>query len=260
MESPPRIREYGNLHAEWYELASASKDNGAELDFWHRCLKEAGEPALELGSGTGRVLVPLLEQGWNIHGLENSPHMDAICRRACEARGLSPTVHAEDMRTFAVPDRFGLIILTSGGLGLFPKDDDIRALFARVMEHLHPDGLFVYEYQGLGRLPEEDHQDSQWNGGWLVGPDDVVIAYRRMCRQAKASPLWQQLMIFEKFVAGRLVESEAAERMGRLFTVAEARAYAEAAGFDDIRVTHWLTEEPAADDTPVVTVRCRKPA
>ena len=34
-----------------------------------------GGPALELAIGTGRVALPLTEQGVEVHGIELSPHM-----------------------------------------------------------------------------------------------------------------------------------------------------------------------------------------
>jgi len=72
-------KEYKKLYAEWYELMSAGIDHSEEINFWARCIKESGEPVLELGSGTGRVLVPLLEQGFDIVGIDTSEDMMARC-------------------------------------------------------------------------------------------------------------------------------------------------------------------------------------
>jgi hypothetical protein len=74
-----------------------------------------------------------------------------------------------------------------------------------------------------------------------------------------ATHVWKCLFIVEKFAGGRLVETEANERWGRTFTLDEALQYAKAAGFEDIRATNWLTDDPPGKDSGVITVQCKKP-
>ncbi len=249
-------KEYRKLHAEWYELGSARMDHTREIDFWASSIKASGEPALELGSGTGRVLVPLLERGFDVVGIDTSEDMMARCLAACKARGLKAELHEQSMLELDLPRHFGLVLFASGGLGLFTSDRDIQALFERVMAHLRPGGSFTYEFEPV---PNEPRDDNRWTGDWVCGPDGVVLAVRTKRRYDPCSHVWEQLYIVERFVGGRLVETEANERVGRYFTVDEAVQYAKTAGFTNIGATHWLTEDPPSKDSKVVTVRCRKP-
>lgn len=250
-------KEYRKLHAEWYELVSGQMDHAEEIEFWSRTIQEAGEPALELGSGTGRVLVPLLERGFDVVGIDTSDDMMAKCLAACEAKGLKVELHRQSMLEFDLAREFGLIFLDSGGLGLFTADRDIQAMFERVLAHLKPSGVFIYEFEPV---PTERKTDDKWAGDWIQGLDDAVIAWRRRMKYNPTSHVWECLFIVEKFIAGRLVETEANERSGRFFTVDEAVQFARSAGFEDVRATHWLSDEPPRDDSKVVTVRCRRPA
>jgi len=249
-------KEYRKLHAEWYELASAGKDHSREIEFWARSIEASSEPALELGSGTGRVFVPLLERGFDIVGLDTSEDMMARCLAACEAKGLKAELHQQSMLEFDLPRRFGLIFLDSGGLGLFTRDQDIHPVFQRVMLHLKPGGMFIYEFEPV---PAEDKSSNAWVGDWMNGPDDVVIAWRTKNKYNATTHVWERLFAVEKFVHGRLVETEANERRGRFFTVDEAVEFAKSAGFTDIRATDWLTDDPPGKDAQVITVQCRKP-
>ena len=250
-------KEYKKIHAEWYELVSGGKDHSREIDFWARSIEETGEPALELGSGTGRVLVALLERGFEIVGIDTSEDMMARYLATCEARGLKAELHEQSMLDFDLRREFGLIFLDSGGLGLFPSDQDIHAVFERVMAHLKPGGSFIYEFQPV---PEERMNDNRWTGDWVRGPDDAVIAWRNHMKYDPGTHVWERLFVVEKFIEGQLVETEANERVGRFFTVDEAVRYARSAGFEDVRATNWLTEDPPSKDLQVITVRCRKPA
>ena len=253
-----KYKEYNRLHAEWYEYRSAQEDHGQEIELWARCSAQAGGSALELGSGTGRVLVPLLARGLDVIGIDTSDDMMARCLSACAAKGLKAELHRQSMLAFDLHREFGLIFLDSGGLGLFVSDRDIQATFKRVMAHLKPGGLFIFEFAPVP-AENKDRNDPAWTGNWVGGPDGVVIAWRQRLKYEAATRVWEILFVIEKFVDGHLVETEANERTGRYFTVAEAVAFAKAAGFVDPRATHWLTDAPPRDDSGVVTVQCRKP-
>ncbi|HUW83808.1 MAG TPA: class I SAM-dependent methyltransferase [Phycisphaerae bacterium] len=252
-------KEYRKLHAEWYELVSGSKDHSEEIEFWVKCIEASSEPILELGSGTGRVLVPLLERGFHIVGIDTSEDMMAKCLAACEANGLKAELHQQSMLEFDLPRDFGLIFLDSGGLGLFTRDQDIHSTFERVMAHLKPGGLFVYEFAPVPAEDNTNQNDGRWAGDWVTGPDDVVIAWRNRNKYDATTHVWERLFVVEKFVRGRLVETEANERWGCFFTVDEAVRYATSAGFRDIRATHWLTDDPPSKEAGAITVQCRKP-
>lgn len=250
-------KEYKKLHAEWYELASAY-NNTPELNFWTQGIRAAGEPALELGSGTGRVLLPLLERGLDVWGIDNSPNMMARCRAAAARKGLSPKLYEQSMTSFELPQQFGLILGASGCLSLFVDDGDVHSTLGRVMHHLRPGGLFICEMEHAPTDPPAPSSDS-FGGDWFAGPDGTIISWRRKHKYDGSSRTWKQLFIVEKFVDGRLVETEANDRVGRRFTVQEAVAFAQAAGFDDIRVTAWLTDRPPESSDNVATIQCRKP-
>ena len=44
-----------------------------DLPFWLELAAQAGDPILELGCGTGRVLIPLAQAGYHTIGLDNDP-------------------------------------------------------------------------------------------------------------------------------------------------------------------------------------------
>ncbi len=250
-------REYKRLHAEWYDLASAEIDSSQEIAFWARAIEAAGGPALELGSGTGRILIPLLEQGHDVVGVDNSADMMARCREAARTKGLRAELHLQSMQELDVPRRFALVFLDSGGLGLLTSDSDIEATFRRVMSHLSPGGTFMYEFQPP---PARDETKRAWTGKWFQGLNDVVIASRSMVRYRAGTDIWDEALVIDKFVAGRLIETELDERSGRRFTTGEALAFATSAGFLNATATAWLGDDPPTGDAEVITVRCSRPA
>jgi SAM-dependent methyltransferase len=70
---------------------------------------------LEPATGTGRVLIPLLEAGFTVEGLDISPDMLAVCRRHCRDRGLDPVLREADLTSVAEPGAYQAIIIPAAG-------------------------------------------------------------------------------------------------------------------------------------------------
>jgi SAM-dependent methyltransferase len=254
-----KTKEYKKLHAEWYDLVSGQMDYSSEFSVLTRRIEASSQPVLELGCGTGRVLVPLLARGFDVTGIDTSTDMLDRCRATCKARGLDPHLYEQSMLDFDLPQRFGTALLLSGSLGLFVSEQDIHSMFQQVMAHLEPGGLFIYEFESLPADGATWDGGSKWTGDWRTGPDGLVIAWRAKRRYNVNTHVWEALLVIEKFLDGHLVETEANERTGRFFTVEEAVQFATSAGFVGIRATDQLTEDPPAKDSTGATVQCRKP-
>jgi len=162
-------KEYKKLHAEWYELVSGGKDHSKEIDFLAKSIEASSEPILELGSGTGRILIPLLERGFDISGIDTSEDMTDRCRAICKEKGLTAKLYEQSMVDFDIPQKFGMVLLASGSLGLFTCDQDIRSTFERVMAHLKPGGLFIYEFEPVPTEDNKNKNDTKWAGDWVNG-------------------------------------------------------------------------------------------
>jgi SAM-dependent methyltransferase len=106
-------------------------------------------PVLELGCGTGRILLPIARSGRPIHGLDESSSMLARCRAKVQSESADVqrrvTLQPGDVRDFDVGKRFALVILPFRVLQhLTTIDDQLRCL-ACVRRHLTPAGRFVFD-------------------------------------------------------------------------------------------------------------------
>jgi SAM-dependent methyltransferase len=71
--------DYRGLAAECYGLWFGDEPFG-DRAFVHDRPRRNGGVALEIGCGTGRLLVPFLREGLAVEGLDASEEMLAICR------------------------------------------------------------------------------------------------------------------------------------------------------------------------------------
>ncbi|MEW6298568.1 MAG: class I SAM-dependent methyltransferase [Thermodesulfobacteriota bacterium] len=140
------MKEYEGAEAIFYDSYFAGVEG--DVQFYLDEARRAGSPVLEIGCGTGRILLPLAEAGVHIVGLDRSPAMLAILRQKL-ARYSAETQHRVelvegDMRSLSLGRRFSLITIPYRAfLHLLTPKDQWQALRA-VREHLADGGRLVF--------------------------------------------------------------------------------------------------------------------
>ena len=257
---------YG-VTARWWAEFNTS---GPEIDYFRRYV-EAGQPALDLGCGTGRLLLPYLRDGLDVDGSDVSADMLALCREAAEREGLSPNLYAQPKHELDLPRRYRTVFMC-GALGVGSTRTEEMEALRRVYDHLEPGGTFVldnevpyaddngwkyWQSEGRATLPRPRRPP----GERRVGSDGAE--YELRSRVLELDPLEQRMTLeMQAFMwrDGELVaEDEHLLTLTHYFKD-EIVLMLERAGFVDVTVRAALTDaEPtAADDFLVYTAR--KPA
>jgi SAM-dependent methyltransferase len=133
--------------------------------FWLGVGRNAGGPVLDLGCGTGRVLIRLLEAGVDADGVDLSPAMLERLRAKAEKKGFRPRLLLADMRDFRMPRRYARVI---SAFNAFAHCETIAAQLETLQscrEHLAPGGALVL------------HISFPSAALWL-GPDGVPVLER----------------------------------------------------------------------------------
>ena len=141
MVEAPQTWHYGVVARWWAEF----NQSGPEIDYFRRFV-EAGQPALDVACGTGRLLLPYLRGGLDVDGCDVSPDMLAHCRDAAAREGLSPNLYAQAMHELDLPRSYRTVFVCGGfGLGSTRKED--RQALQRLHAHLEPGGLLVLDVE-----------------------------------------------------------------------------------------------------------------
>src|SRR5512145_2745630 len=101
LSEEPQTWHYGVVARWWAEFNTT----GPEIDYF-RPYVEAGQPALDVACGTGRLLLPYLRDGLDADGCDVSPDMLAECRAAAAREGLAPNLYAQAMCALDLPRRY----------------------------------------------------------------------------------------------------------------------------------------------------------
>lgn len=136
------------LIAEVYD-AIPSHQTRPDVAFYTRLATESAGCVLELGSGTGRVLIDIAKAGKTVVGLEASEHMLGLCRG--NLGGVSPKISDNvelfqgHMQSFVLRGQFGLVICPFNSfLHLLSVEEQLSCLTS-VHQHLVPGGRFALD-------------------------------------------------------------------------------------------------------------------
>jgi len=116
-----------------------------DVRFYVEEAKASGGPVLELGCGSGRVLVPVAQAGIAVTGLDPSPSMLELCRQRLAKEGLTAELVSGDMRRFSLGRRFPLITIPFRPFQHLLEVDDQIACLAAVREHLALGGKLIFD-------------------------------------------------------------------------------------------------------------------
>lgn len=88
---------YQSLEAELHDLFWEAEGPSAELPLLRKFLAHHPGKTLELGCGSGRLLLPLVKEGFDIEGLDNSPEMIRLAQDNAKEQLLNPALHCCDL-------------------------------------------------------------------------------------------------------------------------------------------------------------------
>ena len=151
--------------------------------------RESGGPVLEVGCGTGRVLVPTARAGLEVTGLDLSPNMLAKCRERLaveppEVRRRATLVQG-DMRAFDLGRTFAMVTIPFRPFQHLVTVEDQMACLACVRAHLADGGRFIMDLfnPSLPRLVDEKYL-KEGGGASMEMPDGRrVVRRERLARR-----------------------------------------------------------------------------
>jgi SAM-dependent methyltransferase len=115
------------------------------LDFYVALAREASGPVLDIACGTGRILLPCLQAGVDIEGLDLFEPMLKTLRAKAAALGLSPRLHQADMSDFSLSRRYRLVMIPFNAfIHNMTQEAQIRCL-QLCREHLLPGGKLTFD-------------------------------------------------------------------------------------------------------------------
>lgn len=249
--------EYSGMMAAFWDLFRGDTSNWSDRFFFKAVVAQSGQPVLDVGCGTGRLLLDFMQDGIDIDGVDNSPEMLDRCRQKAANLGLTPQLYHQTMETLTLPRPYRTIIVPSSSFQLLTDPADAREAMRCFFNHLLPGGMLVMP---LMPYHTGDNQEPEVIAEWsreVVRPDDGATIRRwSRSRIDRVNALEHTEDRYEIILKGEIIASESHVRSPatRIYTQAQAIQLYTAAGFTDLRLTSNFTQEPAKPDDAVFCI------
>jgi len=134
--------------AEFYDATLVYQER-KDIEFYVEEARASGGPVLELGCGTGRVLLPTARAGIEITGLDESANMLARCRAKLDAepeavRGRATLVRG-DLAAFDLGRQFALITIPFRPFQHLLTVEQQLGCLGSARRHLTPRGRLIFD-------------------------------------------------------------------------------------------------------------------
>lgn len=258
------------LIARWW--AEFNEPAPEEVAYLTAAIRRYGEPALDLGCGNGRILLPLLEAGLDVDGVDVSEDMIALARQAAERGGFHPMLSVQAKQDLDLGRRYGTIFM----VGVFEIGGNRawdRECLQRAFDHLIPGGTLLVNLE----LPYEGLEAERW-ARWLpsrsvtypepwretgdrrrlADGDELELVSRRIAFDALAqreslemrARLWRD---------GVLVREETSRLEESMYFAQEVVGLLNSTGFEDVEIEAGYSGAPAGPDEAIVLFVAHRP-
>lgn len=238
--SENRQNYYGSLCTQMYEILheKAPRD---ELDFYLSYAKK-GEKILEPLCGSGRFLLPFLQRGYSISGIDLSGEM----LRKLKEKAPGAHVLQADIIEHCPCEQYDYIFISSGSVSLFTDMAICRAILRKLKEMLLPKGKLVFAVDTVAnRCPDDEDYRTSVSVKTAQGLDLTLKSknYYDEHSRTQFSP-----GIYELRRGEELLQSEFMDFQTHLYRFGEMEELLGEIGFETVRTYRSFAKEIATDD------------
>ncbi len=257
----------------WTGLAAQAWDpsGGDEPQWDHDTIKKIIErqsgPALDVGCGTGRLLLRYLKAGLDVDGIDTSADMLAICCEKGERQGLKPRLYQQAMQALDLPRKYRTIYIPCGTFVLIIDREEACEALRRFYAHLEPDGLLVFNLfwpfgEGGPLSARPLGAFGEWGDLWShTQPDGSLIAqHLKIEKIDRVEQLLLAQRRYQHIRDGRVVAEEIFASNERWYYKHEMVLMLEKVGLCDIRVKDGWTDDDFAERHDSMVFIAQKPS
>lgn len=231
---------YGSLCTEMYEILHEKAPTN-ELRFYLSYAEEDMK-ILEPLCGSGRFLVPFLDCGYDISGMDLSEEMLAKLKQKAPGAKVIQT----DIVKYSAREKFDYIFIPSGSVSLFTDMELCKNILRKMKELLNPGGKFVFAVDTVfDRCADRIDYKADISVKTKEGFDLVLKgkSYYDEKTQTQFSP-----SIYELYDGAELLQSETMDFQTHLYRYGEMEQYLRECGFKNILTYSTYQKEIAVND------------
>ena len=253
-EPMKKLDTYQNLCTEVYDLSKPNAPQDA-YSFYRSYAVEAKGPILEPMCGTGRFLLPLAEEGFEVHGFDASQPMLERLHAKVRSKNLNPKVWSGFIEDLNQSEKYSLIFIPSGSFCLITEKADIQKALKIIYAHLEDKGLFIFEIETLHAVPNEL---GIWRGTRWPKEDGTLIVLSQLAMLDEE--VCYSIGKYELIENNRVIQTEVEEYKIRIYQDPSfLLTLLTEVGFSNVRTVKAFDRNASPDETDEsIVFECRK--
>jgi len=252
--SQQKLDSYLSLCTQFYDLIRPQPPEDAYA-FYRTYVLNAGGIVLEPMCGSGRFLLPLLQENFEVMGFDASEHMLSALHTKAKLQHLKPEVWQEFVEDLNRTERYNLIFIPSGSFGHIINFDSVKKSLKVFYDHLNSDGILLFEANTSKMV---SFPLGVWRGLVCNKPDGNLILVNRLTTYEES--VCYSIDKYELVESGQIVQTEIEIFNVRLYDDPLVLTdMLKAAGFKEIKIIKAFDRSSACDEgDSSIVYECRK--
>ena len=219
--------------ARYYDAENSDKTD--DLVMYTELAEEYGSPILDIGCGTGRVMMHLAQEDLDVHGIDYDEAMLEVAEHKREAMPHLKdklTIYKGNVLTYQLEKRFRMVLLTYNMLTHFREQAAQIELLKRLRELVDDDGVLVIDLPNAGNVYASEDTDAVTLERTFVVPDSGhLVMQQSVSTLDRAEQLLHVTWIYDEVTADGTLKRVYAPLIVRYFFLAELRLLLQLTGF-----------------------------
>ncbi len=256
--------EDNSILAECYDLIPMYIDR-PDIGFYLELCRDIGGNILEVGCGTGRILIPAAEAGCKITGLDLSKHMLAKCREKLQRSDADVQNRVRlvegNATNFKLDHSFGLVIIPFRVFQHMITVEDQLACLSNINNHLETGGKLILDVFQLdikkisnpdSKKEIEDTPEFELKDGRRLRRTHKVLSFNRSDQTSEV-----ELIYYLTGVDGKSTRTVQSFPFRHFFRY-EMEHLLTRCGFEVVDLFGKFDRSPLTDDSPEMIFICKK--
>lgn len=221
-----------------------------EYQFFRHYIAQSQGPILEPMCGTGRYLIPYVQEGFDIEGFDASPFMLNALYTKCKQHNITPTIWEQFLEQVSVKKQYDLIFIPDSSFCLFLDFAHIMLCLQKIYDLLKIGGTFVFDLETIYATPDKI---GIWQGKAHQKPDGSTIMCNVLPLPIKNN-IVTTICRYELFNKTEIIKTEMEYFQIKLYHEGEMEALLKEVGFSHIKKIAAYNHEisPSAYDYTIV--------
>lgn len=222
---------YSSLSTELYDFTKpVGHSVRGDIEYYLERLKGTKGKILEAAVGSGRFLIPLLENGYTVDGIDYSPQMLTSCRERCRERGLNPNLYEGNLCNFSLPSKYEAIVIPTGSFCLIETLEKAKETLKCFYSHLITGGRVIIDLE----IPNGWRTGEISTSTFSLSEEEGILLENKSVEINWISQYTLSHLKYEKWRKGKLVDTELQKFKMRWYGLEEFKFILESIGFSEI--------------------------